>query len=160
MQSRVVVAVPIQAGDRGQIDGIVVAIIVRHGRIASVGDRLVAVEDHDLDQLEAAVPDEAPGLTEGSGDRSNKVTIVFDIEHLRTPFPGGREVRGMPTARGADGTDKKAAWKRSTRPCLPSEATASRDQSHCREGSDRRLSVEQAYVAHESLEQCSCMGHE
>jgi hypothetical protein len=65
----------------------------------------------------------------------------------------------MPPARGAGGTDKKAAWKRSTRPGLPSEATASGDQSNCREGSDQRLSAEQAYVAHESLEQCSRMGH-
>ena len=94
MQPRVVVAVPIQAGDRGQIDG-----IVRGGRIAAVWDRFVAVEDHDIDQLEAAVPDEAPGLTEGSGHGSNKVTIVFDTEHLRTPFPDGREAWGMPTAR-------------------------------------------------------------
>ena len=72
-------AVPIQAGDRGQIDGIGFGGIVRDGRIVTVEDRLVAVDDHDLDQLEAAVLDEAPGLTEGSGYGSNQVTIVFDI---------------------------------------------------------------------------------
>ena len=148
-------AVPIQAGDRGQIDG-----IVRGGSIAAGGDRFVAVEDHDLDQLEAAVPDEAPGLTEGSGYGSNKVTIVFDVEHLRTPFPDGREAREMPTTRAAGGANQKVTWKRSTKPGLPSEATASGDQSHCREDSDQRLSAEQAYVAHESLEQGSGMGHE
>jgi hypothetical protein len=92
-------AVPIQAGDRGQIDGIGFGGIVRDGRIVTVEDRLVAVDDHDLDRLEAAVLDEAPGLTEGSGYGSSQVTIVFDIEHLRTPFPDGRDARGVPTAR-------------------------------------------------------------
>ena len=86
-QSRVVVAVPIQAGDRGQIDGVVLTGVIRHRRIAAVGDQLVTVEDHDLDQLEAAVADQAPGFTKGPRDGSDKVTIVFDIEHLRTPFP-------------------------------------------------------------------------
>ena len=160
MQPRVVVAIPIQAGDRGQIDGVVATGVIRHRRIAAVGDRLVAVEDHDLDQLEAAVADQAPGFTEGPRDGSDKVTIVFDIEHLRTPFPDGREAREMPTTRAAGGANQKVTWKRSTRPGLPSEATASGDQSHCREGSDQRLSAEQAYVAHESLEQGSGMGHE
>lgn len=132
----------------------------RQERIEPVGERLVAVEDDDLNQLEPAIPNEAPGLTKGSGYGSNKVTIVFDIEHLRTPFPDGREARETPTTRAAGGTNKKVTWKRSTRPGLPSEATASGDQSHCREGSERRLSAEQAYVAHESLEQDSGMGHE
>jgi hypothetical protein len=112
MQSRVVVEVPIKAGDRGQIDGVVVASISRPGRIATLGKRLVTVAYDDLDQLEAAVPDEAPGFTEGSGYGSDDVTIIFDMEHLRTPFPDGREAREMPSA-----------------------ATASGDQSHRLEGS-------------------------
>jgi hypothetical protein len=142
MQSRVVVAVPIQARYRGQIDGVVLPEVNRHRGIAAVRGRLVALEDHDLGQLEAAVADEAPGFTEGPRHGSDKVTIAFYIEHLRTPFPDGREAREMPTTRAAGGTNKKVTWKRSTRPCLPSDATTSGDQSHCREGSDRRLFAE------------------
>jgi hypothetical protein len=108
------VAVPIQAGDRGQIDGVVFAGVIRHRRIVADGDRRVAVEYDDLDQLKPAIPDEAPGLTKGSGYGSNKVTIIFDIEHLRTPFPDGREAREMPTTRAAGGANQKVTWKRST----------------------------------------------
>ena len=48
-------AVPIQAGDRGQIDGVVFAGVIRHRRIVADGDRRVAVEYDDLDQLKPAM---------------------------------------------------------------------------------------------------------
>lgn len=132
--------------------GIVFAGIICYGRIATVGERLVAVEQEDLDQLEAADADQAPRFTEGLGYGCNKVTIIFDIEHLRTPLPDGREARGIPTPRGVGGKNKNVAWKRSTRPRPPSEATASGDQSHRRNGGDQRLSAEEEHVAHEPLE--------
>ncbi len=55
VQSGVVVCIPIEAGDRGHIDGVAVAGICSRRMCLSASQRITAIDENDLDDMEATV---------------------------------------------------------------------------------------------------------